>query len=130
MDPNIRSRTTSGLLRPRTRVTRRWALQGALGVAGLTLVGCSIPGVGKAPEEENPFDLVAWPAKDEWPEAFYLSSERAQETYRYAVVHKDELVWMPCFCGCVDTGHTSNYSCFVQEERDDGSVLLDGMSFT
>lgn len=111
------------------RITRRIALQGALGVAGLTLVGCSAPFSGDTPDE-NPFDLVAWPKEDKWPEAFYQASPRAQEAYRYATTHKDELIWMPCFCGCVDTGHTSNYSCYVKEERDDGSVLLDAMSFT
>ena len=109
------------------RLTRRHALQGALAAGGLALVGCS-SGVGpsSAPVDES---LLAWPAEDRWPEMFFASSERIQETYRFAVANQDLLQWMPCFCGCGEWGHSSNASCYVQEVRDDGSVLLDSMSF-
>jgi hypothetical protein len=109
------------------RLSRRHALQATLAAGGLALVGCS-SGVGQstAPVDES---LLAWPDEDRWPEMFLASSERIQETYRFAVANQDVLQWMPCFCGCGEWGHTSNASCYVQEARGDGSVLLDSMSF-
>jgi hypothetical protein len=102
-------------------------LQGSLGAAGLALVGCSAPGIGQ--QEENPFDLVARPADDVWPPLFHEAPTVVQEAYRFAVANEDALKWMPCFCGCNEIGHDSNFACYVQEVRGDGSVLLDSMSF-
>ena len=108
-------------------MTRRHALQGALAAGGLALVGCT-SGVGQS---QGPVDesLLAWPAEDRWPEIFSNAPARIQETYRFAVASQDLLKWMPCFCGCVDQGHSSNADCYVQETRSDGSVLLEPMSF-
>ena len=109
-------------------LTRRLALQGALATGGLALVGCSsaIGPIGQSDVDEA---LLAWPAEDRWPEQFHKASARVQETYKYAVANQDLLQWMPCFCGCGEWGHTSNASCYVQEVRGDGSVLLDPMSY-
>jgi hypothetical protein len=109
------------------RLTRRHALQGVLAASGLALVGCSSGvGVGRSSADDA---LLAWTAEDRWPEQFSKASARIQETYRFAVANQDLLQWMPCFCGCGEWGHTSNASCYVQEVRDDGSVLLDPMSY-
>jgi hypothetical protein len=115
-------------LRFRRRTSRRTLLQGSLGAAGLLLVSCSAPSAFRD-DEGDPFDLVARPAADEWPPLFWEAPEVIQETYRYAVANQELLRWMPCFCGCGDLGHTSNASCYVVEQRADGSVLLDPMSF-
>ena len=110
------------------RLTRRHALQAALATSGLALVGCTsaIGPIGRNSAEDA---LLAWPADDRWPEQFSKVSARIQETYRFAVANQDLLQWMPCFCGCREWGHTSNASCYVQEVRGDGSVLLDPMSY-
>ena len=108
------------------KLTRRHALQGVLAASGLGLVGCSTPGIGQSSADDA---LLAWPAEDRWPEQFHKASARIQEAYRYAVANQDLLQWMPCFCGCGEWGHTSNASCYVQKVRDDGSVLLDPMSY-
>ena len=36
--------------------------------------------------------------------------------YRFAVEHPEVLAFMPCVCGCVDLGHTSNRSCYIKAE--------------
>jgi hypothetical protein len=107
------------------RVTRRHALQVVLAASGLALVGCS-SSIGRNSADDA---LLAWPAEDRWPEQFNKASARVQENYRFAVVNQELLQWMPCFCGCRESRHTSNASCYVQEMRDDGSVLLDPMSY-
>ena len=48
---------------------------------------------------------------------------------RYAVANHDTLQYMPCFCGCVNGGHASNFDCYVREVYPDGRVRLDTMSF-
>src|SRR3954467_14733908 len=107
------------------RLTRRDALQVALGASGIALVGCTLI-ISRSNADDQ---LLAWPAEDRWPEQFHKASAKTQENYRFAVANQDLLQWMPCFCGCRDSGHTSNASCYVQQMRDDGSVLLDPMSY-
>ena len=108
------------------RLNRRYAIQGALAAGGLALVGCS-NGVGQSNDEAGA--LLAWPAENRWPDLFNSAPESVQSAYRFAVANEHLLQWMPCFCGCLDFGHASNFDCYVQEVRDDGSVLLDSMSF-
>jgi hypothetical protein len=73
--------------------------------------------------------LYARPDKDEWPEQFLELPAETQAMYRYAVANKSVLQWMPCFCGCVNGGHTSNFDCYVRAVLPDGRVRLDTMSF-
>ena len=40
----------------------------------------------------------------------------AARLYAFAADHADTLRWMPCTCGCVNFGHTSNRSCYVKGE--------------
>lgn len=37
-----------------------------------------------------------------------------RESYQFAVANPDALKNVPCYCGCVAAGHTSNYSCYVK----------------
>lgn len=56
---------------------------------------------------------------DEKPEDMRL-------VYQLAGKSEDILKWMPCYCGCGESaGHGSNLNCFVDEIRDDGSVVWD-----
>ena len=73
--------------------------------------------------------LVANPAQNVWPDIFYKSPVDVQEAYRYALSNPDVLQYMPCFCGCVNQGHTSNKDCYIQQARPDGSFVLEPMSF-
>jgi len=73
--------------------------------------------------------LYADPAKDEWPEEFRQLPAATQELYRYAAANHTVLQYIPCFCGCVDAGHTSNFDCYVREVYVDGRIRLDTMSF-
>ncbi len=48
-----------------------------------------------------------------------------QQAYQFAVANPDVTQHIPCYCGCGAMGHTSNYSCYVAGENQDGSVLFD-----
>jgi hypothetical protein len=73
--------------------------------------------------------LLAKPSLNQWPEQFLRAAPDVQADYRFAVANPDVLRYIPCYCGCVNQGHTSNHDCYVQEERSDGTVVLDPMSF-
>jgi len=73
--------------------------------------------------------LVARPAQDQWPDVFWRATPEVREAYRFALAHPDVLQYVPCYCGCVNGGHTSNRDCYIKALRPDGSVLLDPMSF-
>lgn len=46
--------------------------------------------------------------------------------YQVAGTATDILDYMPCYCGCGDSaGHESNTNCFIDEVREDGSVVWD-----
>jgi hypothetical protein len=107
------------------RGSRRHLLQASLAFGGFVFAGCS---TGRTSPETGG-DLLAWPAKDRWPNLFANASADVQEAYRYAVGNQNVLQYMPCFCGCGASGHRSNWDCYVREARADGSVLLDSMSF-
>ena len=90
------------------------------------LTGCGL----NRESGKGPDDLIAWPARDEWPVRLQEAHAEIQETYHWAARNKETLQWFPCTCGCVDTDdHQSNFDCYVAEEYDDGSVLLDLHSF-
>ena len=79
--------------------------------------------------EDALVQVYANPAKDEWPDQFRQLPAETQELYRFAAANHDVLQYIPCFCGCVNGGHTSNFDCYVREVYPDGRIRLDTMSF-
>ena len=47
-----------------------------------------------------------------------------REAYQFAVYNQDVVEALPCYCGCGAMGHTSNYSCYVQEGSEDAREVL------
>jgi hypothetical protein len=48
-----------------------------------------------------------------------------QQAYQFALANPDVLEQIPCYCGCGKIGHTSNYSCYVQNADDPGNIVFD-----
>ena len=48
-----------------------------------------------------------------------------REAYQFAVANPDALKNVPCYCGCGAVGHTSNYSCYVKDQKGSGEVVFD-----
>jgi hypothetical protein len=48
-----------------------------------------------------------------------------QQAYQFAVANPELMKQMPCYCGCGDIGHTSNYACYVAEVDTQGTVTYD-----
>jgi len=65
------------------------------------------------------------PAMSQMPEEVQKAPTTVREAYQFAVSNPDALKNVPCYCGCVAVGHTSNYSCYVKEVKPSGEVVFD-----
>jgi len=43
-------------------------------------------------------------------------------TYKFAAEHPEVLTYVPCFCGCEQSGHKGNEDCFVKTRAKNGDV--------
>ena len=48
-----------------------------------------------------------------------------QEAYQFNVANPDVMKDIPCYCGCGNVGHTSNYDCYVSNVDDKGNISFD-----
>ena len=64
-------------------------------------------------------------AMADMPQEVQKAPTTVSDAYRFAVANPDALKNVPCFCGCKSAGHTSNYSCYVQETKSDGTIVFD-----
>jgi hypothetical protein len=102
----------------RCRRRRALAVLGST-VIMLGLIACVAPG----PRPATPIPpLFADPARDRWPTQILEADPDVQDVYHFAVAHP-ELRWIPCYCGCVNQNHTSNWDCYVAKESSDGLLL-------
>lgn len=88
-------------------------------VVATTLSGC---GVSPSNMPESGHRLASM---DDMPDFVTSAPVTVQEAYRYAVANPDILTHIPCYCGCGPMGHSSNYSCYVAGQDDNGEMLFD-----
>jgi hypothetical protein len=48
-----------------------------------------------------------------------------QQAYQFAIANPEVLKQIPCYCGCGNIGHTSNYSCYVTGVDAKGVISYD-----
>lgn len=48
-----------------------------------------------------------------------------QEAYQFAAANPDIMENIPCYCGCGNIGHASNYACYVSHIDEDGNIVYD-----
>jgi hypothetical protein len=54
--------------------------------------------------------------------------EEVREAYRFAIANRNTLQYIPCYCGCGADGHTSNASCYFQDNSTPEKPVFDRMS--
>jgi Protein of unknown function with PCYCGC motif len=62
------------------------------------------------------------------PKDIRSAPEEVREAYRFAITNRDTLRYIPCYCGCGADGHTSNASCYIQDNSTPKKLLFDRMS--
>lgn len=65
-----------------------------------------------------------------FPPSVDSAAPAVRDLYVFAARRPDVLRYLPCFCGCSNAGHRSNYDCFIDDVRADGVVVIDEMGFT
>lgn len=62
---------------------------------------------------------------DQMPTEVQSAPATVQQAYQFAAANPDVMKNIPCYCGCGNIGHTSNYSCYVTSVDDKGSIKFD-----
>lgn len=108
----------------------------------LVLLGCA--GQNAAPEKHHESMKMDGPSREAidalWTGAQKMdmalpgllsdSPDHVKMMYKQAFANQDVVKYMPCFCGCVNQGHTSNRNCFIQSAQQSKSVVWDKMAET
>jgi hypothetical protein len=50
---------------------------------------------------------------------------RTREAYQFAMMNREALANVPCYCGCGPLGHKNNYDCYIKGTNADGSFEFD-----
>ena len=62
---------------------------------------------------------------DQMPAEVQSAPVTVQTAYQFAAANPDVMKNIPCYCGCGNVGHTSNYSCYVSNVDDKGKLTFD-----
>jgi Protein of unknown function with PCYCGC motif len=102
-----------------------------LAAVGLLIASACAPAATKAaaPTPAMLPTLGADPRNGVWPAQYLRAAAPVREAYSWAIAHEPTLRYIPCYCGCGEDGHTSNYSCYVQQVLAGGRVILDPHGF-
>lgn len=104
-------------------------------LVGLFLAGCAASQSGTT--TSTPASTATNPAAKPPIAASYQGAlpEYAERTpelaalYRWAAPNRSIMQYFQCTCGCEsEAGHTSNWNCYVKEEKPGGEYVWDPMS--
>lgn len=62
---------------------------------------------------------------DQMPAEVQSAPVTVQEAYQFASANPDLMKNIPCYCGCGNVGHTSNYNCYVESVDGNGNFRWD-----
>ncbi|HSG67513.1 MAG TPA: PCYCGC motif-containing (lipo)protein [Bacteroidales bacterium] len=62
---------------------------------------------------------------DQMPAEVQMAPVTVQTAYQFNAANPDIMKNIPCYCGCGDIGHTSNYDCYVSNVDDTGNIAFD-----
>ncbi|MCK6568212.1 MAG: PCYCGC domain-containing protein [Anaerolineales bacterium] len=62
---------------------------------------------------------------DQMPMDVQSAPVAVQEAYQFNTANPDIMQDIPCYCGCGDIGHTSNYDCYVSDVDANGGITFD-----
>ena len=62
---------------------------------------------------------------DEMPAEVQSAPLTVQSAYQFSAANPDIMKEIPCYCGCGNIGHTSNYACYVSHVDDQENITFD-----
>lgn len=102
---------------------RQWSRMSLLAVLAVLTSGLATAcGGNPASQGSNGLSMAAM---SDLPANVQSAPAPVRQAYAFAVANPDVLKAIPCYCGCGAEGHTSNYSCYVAGQNQDGSLRFD-----
>ena len=90
-----------------------------IGLIALTVLpACSTP----SNADESHLNMASM---DLMPAEVHSAPVTVQEAYQFNVANPDVMKNIPCYCGCGNIGHTSNYDCYVSDIDAAGNITFD-----
>ena len=99
--------------------SEKFALLAMIFILVITAAGCGDGG------EKSSRHNLKMATMDEMPVEVKSAPLVVQESYQFAAANPDLMTHIPCYCGCGDMGHTSNYTCYVSGQGPDGKLEYD-----
>lgn len=91
-----------------------------LGVMMIGIVLASLPACSTQQTTE-----LHMMSMDHMPAEVQSAPVTVQEAYQFAAANPDVMENIPCYCGCGNIGHASNYACYVSHVDDTGKIAFD-----
>lgn len=88
----------------------------------MTLVSTTVSACSTSSSSE--VHLVMAPM-DQMPVDVQSAPVAVQEAYQFNIANPGIMQDFPCYCGCGDIGHTSNYDCYASDVDANGSITFD-----
>ena len=85
----------------------------------LTLVAFSAP----ACSVTNP--SLHMMSADKLPAFAQTAPARVRQAYQFTAANREVTEQVPCYCGCVNIGHTSSYDCYIADTYNADILLFD-----
>ena len=87
-------------------------------IAGMGLISLS------ACSTQESAELQTMPL-DQMPAEVQSAPVVVQQAYQFSAANPDIMENIPCYCGCGNIGHTSNYDCYVSSVDANGDIAFD-----
>ncbi len=88
----------------------------------ITLVGTAISACSTSSSSEVHLVMASM---DQMPMDVQSAPVSVQEAYQFNIANPHIMQDIPCYCGCGDIGHTSNYDCYASDVDANGGVTFD-----
>ena len=85
----------------------------------VTLAGCG------GQDKQNGSHNFTMASTSDMPAEVLAAPVVVQEAYQFATANPEVLTRIPCYCGCGDMGHTSNYACYISTLDANGKPVYD-----
>lgn len=92
-----------------------------LTILATILIGSTSACSGQA-SSDNHLEMLSL---DKMPAEVQAAPVSVQQAYQFAAANPDLMKQIPCYCGCGDIGHASNYACYVSGVNDKGAITFD-----
>ncbi len=98
------------------KISRKFLFVVIIGVIALaSLPACSV-------QQTTDLQMMSM---DQMPAEVQSAPVTVQTAYQFIVANPDVMKNIPCYCGCGDIGHTSNYDCYISDVDAQGNIKFD-----